>query len=167
MKTNVRWMIRGDMVGVLRIESESFDRPWTEQVFLDLLRQRNCIGEVAERDGEIVGFQIYELRKGEIELLNLAVCPRHRNQGVGSSMVRKRIDKCESQRRDIIEVMVRESNLAGQMFFKSQGFRCVEILHDAYDDVIEDGYIFQYAVSDAARQIGLLGDRLRNRISEI
>ena len=51
------------MEEVLTIERSSFQFAWTEEEFLCCLRQRNCIGTVAELDHKIVGFMIYELHK--------------------------------------------------------------------------------------------------------
>ena len=48
----IRWMIRRDMPEVLDIERLSFEFAWTEEDFLCCLRQRNCIGMVAERTTE-------------------------------------------------------------------------------------------------------------------
>ena len=63
LTVHIRWMIRRDMPEVLDIESRSFDGPWSEEDFMRSLRQRNCIGMVAEHDDCIVGFMIYELHK--------------------------------------------------------------------------------------------------------
>ena len=49
-RTQIRWLIRRDMDDVLAIERASFQFPWTEEEFLCCLRQRNCIGTVAELD---------------------------------------------------------------------------------------------------------------------
>jgi ribosomal-protein-alanine N-acetyltransferase len=35
------------------------------------MRQRNCIGMVAEDDAQLVGFMIYELHKTRLYILNL------------------------------------------------------------------------------------------------
>ena len=61
MNVHIRWMIRRDMPEVLEIEQSSFEFPWTEEDFIRCLRQRNCIGMVAEYDEKVVGFMIYEL----------------------------------------------------------------------------------------------------------
>ena len=57
---HIRWMIRRDMPSVLGIEQSCFEFAWNEDDFIRCLRQRNCIGMVAEIDDEIVGFMIYE-----------------------------------------------------------------------------------------------------------
>ena len=84
---HVRWMIRADMLEVLDIERRSFEFPWTEDDFIRSLRQRNCIGMVAEDGSErVVGFMLYELHKHHIRLVNFAVHTEERNLGVGTAM---------------------------------------------------------------------------------
>ena len=63
VRVHIRWMIRRDMPEVLQTEQESFEFSWTEEDFLRCLRQRNCIGMVAEQGEKVVGFMIYELHK--------------------------------------------------------------------------------------------------------
>ena len=76
VSVQIRWMIRRDMPEVLKIEHESFEFNWTEEDFLACLRQRNCIGMVAEHDNRVVGFMIYELHKTRLHILNFAVASR-------------------------------------------------------------------------------------------
>ena len=45
---HVRWMIRRDMPEALNAEQEAFEFPWSEEDFTRCLRQRNCIGMVAD-----------------------------------------------------------------------------------------------------------------------
>lgn len=81
-EVQIRWMIRRDMPQVLEIENASFPIPWTEEEFIDCLSQRNCIGMVAERHERIAGFMIYELQKSKLHVLNFAVHPEFRRQGL-------------------------------------------------------------------------------------
>ena len=76
VRVHIRWMIRRDMPEVLAIESENFEFPWLEEDFIRSLRQRNCIGMIAEHDDRVVGFMIYELHKTRIHVLNFAVAER-------------------------------------------------------------------------------------------
>ena len=59
LRVHIRWMIRRDMPEVLQTETQSFEFAWTEEDFLRCLRQRNCIGMVAEQGEQVVGFMIY------------------------------------------------------------------------------------------------------------
>lgn len=141
---HIRWMIRRDMSEVLDIEAESFEFPWSEEDFIRCLRQRNCIGMVAERDEQIVGFMIYELLKTRLHLINFAVSSSARRHGVGRQMLGKLLGKLSNQRRSRIVLEVRETNLAAQLFFRQAGFRAVSVLKDYYVDTTEDAYLMQY-----------------------
>jgi [ribosomal protein S18]-alanine N-acetyltransferase len=144
LRVHIRWMIRRDMNEVLDIEQESFEFPWSEDDFIRCLRQRNCIGMVAEHDDHVAGFMIYELHKSRLHILNFAVAPRYRRRGVALQMTNKLTGKLSSQRRTRIMLEVRETNLAAQLFFKEVGFRAVSVLRDFYEDTTEDAYMMQY-----------------------
>ncbi len=144
VRVHIRWMIRRDMPEALDIEAESFEFPWLEEDFIRCLRQRNCIGMVAEHDDRVVGFMIYELNKTRLHILNFAVAPECRRGGVGSQMLAKLIGKLSAQRRSRIVLEVRETNLPAQLFFRDNGFRAVSVLRAYYEDTPEDAYLMQY-----------------------
>jgi len=149
----VRWMIRRDMPEVLEIEPQSFEFAWTEEDFLCCLRQRNCIGMVAERQERIVGFMIYELLKSQLHVLNFAVAPWSRRQGIGSQMVKRLINKLSQQRREEITLEVRETNLMAQLFFKKLGLVANSVLRGHYEDTEEDAYVMRYNLYSFDEQI--------------
>lgn len=144
VNVHIRWMIRRDMPEVLAIESHSFEFPWSEDDFIRCLRQRNCIGMVAERDERVVGFMIYELHRNRLHILNFAVHPDFRRGSVGHQMATKLIGKLSPQRRSRILLEVRETNLDAQLFFRGLGFRAISVLRDFYDDTTEDAYLMEY-----------------------
>ena len=150
LRVHIRWMIRRDMDCALEIENEGFEFPWSEEDFVRCLRQRNCIGMVAEHDDRIVGFMIYELHKTRLHVLNFAVARQHRRLGVGTQMIDKLTGKLSHQRRSRILLEVRETNLAAQLFFRKCGFRAVSVLRDFYEDTTEDAYLMQYRCEAAA-----------------
>jgi ribosomal-protein-alanine N-acetyltransferase len=164
LKVQIRWLIRRDMPEVLDIEGGSFEFAWTEEDFLSCLRQRNCIGMVAEHDHRIFGFMIYELHKARLRILNFAVAPEARRHRVGAQMVQRLVDKLSQQRRKEILLEVRETNLHAQMFFKKQGFRAVHVLRGHYDDTTEDAYVMQYQLTAQADVLSPFSPQ--NRISE-
>lgn len=161
----IRWMIRRDMTEVLNIEQQCFEFAWTEDDFLACLRQRNCIGMVAEHQERIVGFMIYELLKSQLHVLNFAVAPWARRQGVGSQMVEKLVGKLAQQRRQEIRLEVREGNLSAQLFFQRSGFVATNVLRGYYEDTTEDAYVMRHLL-DSSRESLTAGTPPRNRISE-
>ena len=144
LRVHIRWMIRRDMPEVLAIEHENFEFAWLEDDFIRSLRQRNCIGMIAEHDDRVVGFMIYELHKTRIHVLNFAVAADYQRHGVGSQMLAKLSGKLSPQRRTRIVLEVRETNLPAQLFFRESGFRAVSILKDFYADSTEDAYLMQF-----------------------
>ena len=120
LRVHIRWMIRRDMAEVLEIERAAFEFPWFEEEFIRCLRQRNCIGMVAEHAERVVGFMIYELHKTRLHILNFAVAPAARRLGIGAQMIDKLVNKLSQQRRHEIVLEVRETNLAAQLFFRTQ-----------------------------------------------
>ena len=163
VRVHIRWMIRRDMPEVLQTEQESFEYSWTEEDFLRCLRQRNCIGMVAEQGERVVGFMIYELHKAKLHILNFAVHPQCRRVGVGAQMVAKLISKLSSHRRTRITLEVRETNLPAQLFFRTQGFRAVKVLRAFYEDSGEDAFLMQYKL---AGDTGDDADDAVNRIAQ-
>jgi ribosomal-protein-alanine N-acetyltransferase len=163
LRVHIRWMIRRDMPEVLQTEIDSFEFAWTEEDFLRCLRQRNCIGMVAEQGEKVVGFMIYELHKSKLNILNFAVQPAHRRSGVGAQMIAKLVSKLSSHRRTKITLEVRETNLPAQLFFRSQGFRAMRVMRSYYEDSGEDAFLMQYRLAD---DVGEESDETVNRIAQ-
>ena len=163
VKVHIRWMIRRDLTDVLTAERASFEYAWTEDDFLQCLRQRNCIGMVAEVGDRVVGFMIYELHKNRLHLLNFAVAPAHRRTGIGAQMVSKLIGKLTSHRRSKISLAVRERNLPAQLFFRALDFKAMRVLRNYYEDSGEDAFQMEFRVADED-EIGSAG--WANRIAQ-
>ncbi len=161
IKFHIRWMIRRDMAEVLDIERSAFEFPWFEEEFIRCLRQRNCIGMVAEHAERVVGFMIYELHKTRLRILNFAVAADCRRRGVGRQMIDKLISKLSSQRRTRISLEVRETNLAAQVFFRAAGFKATTVLHEFYEDSPEDALIFEYSIASELSYSTVNGIRVR------
>lgn len=150
----VRWTIRRDMLAVLQIEQDSFEFTWSEDEFMRVLRQRNCIGMVYDNEDQITGYMIYELQKTQLRLLNFAVSPQYRRQGIGTAMIQKLIKKLTpptsalhaQKRRTKIILNVRETNLNAQLFFRQMGFYATATLRNYYEDTEEDAYTMEYQI---------------------
>jgi [ribosomal protein S18]-alanine N-acetyltransferase len=149
LPVHIRWMIRRDMPEVLATEKDCFEFPWQEEDFIRCLRQRNCIGMVAEAGERVVGFMVYELHKNRLHILNFAVRDGFRRRSVGTQMARKLIGKLSHERRSRIMLEIRETNLPAQLFFRALGFRAVSVLRDFYEDTPEDAYLMQFRCTAA------------------
>jgi ribosomal-protein-alanine N-acetyltransferase len=132
--SHIRWMIRTDLSAVLAIEQASYDGDsWNEADFIYYLRQRSCIGIVAEVGDEVAAFALYELHPDWLSLDNVAVHPKHRRNGIGEAMVSRLKYKLVSHRRDMMTLTIHEGNLSAQQFFRRQGFRAVRTIRRFFD----------------------------------
>lgn len=143
---HMSWIMFRHMPYVVAIEQASFEYPWTEDEFLTCMRQSNTIGVSVLQGDCVVGYAVYELCQRRIYLTNLAVHPRHRRQGVATSLLSKLKAKLHPERRTSIRCKVREGNLPAQLLLRSCGFLCVDTLRSAYRENDEDAYFFEYEV---------------------
>lgn len=151
LKPHIRWMIRRDMPEVLAIEAASYAEPWGEEDFLERLRRRNVIGYVAAVDGPhgsdvVVGFFVFELHADHLVILNLAVHPDHRLQGLGRAMIGKMAGKLSDHRRTHLTADVDEANLDAHLFLKACGLRATHVISGG-DPSGRDAYTFECRVS--------------------
>lgn len=142
---HVRILVRRDFAQVLAIEEACFEFPWTEQEFLECLQQRrNCLGLVAEHEGRVVGFIIYETPKNRFLITNIAIDPEFQRHGVARQLIQKLVSKMIYQQRHKIAVEIRETNLPALLCFRSLGFTAATILKNFYENQNEDTYVLQY-----------------------
>ena len=152
---HIRWMIRRDMPEVLATETQSFPSPWSEDDFIRCLRQRNCIGMVAEHDEKIIGFMLYELHKARLHVLNLAVHPEFRRRGVGVRFIDKLKGKLsiDTGRRQRLVLPVADYNLPAQLFCRACRLRATHISEQYFSttgDYLDrdiDAYIFEFCAT--------------------
>ncbi|SRR5579885_30397 len=152
----LRLMVPRDLPHVLRIEQQSHTRRWTVQDFLTVLQSGHTVGQVAEAGDQVVGFVIYTVpplatvrddarrrcstEAMTLEVLNLAVAPQWRRQGIGKALLDKLARKlCHPG--DCLHATVPESNLPAQLLLRSAGFRATRILRGYYET--EDGYLME------------------------
>lgn len=147
-RNHIRWMVRRDMAEVCGIAAATPDA-WSEDDFLRCLRESNRICFVIEvgqvEHPRVGGYMLIELHPERIELLNLAVAPDMRGQGLGRQLIRHAQGKLAEHRRWRLTTRVRERNTAALLFLRSQGFRATGLLRGHYEG--EDAVLMQYCLS--------------------
>jgi [ribosomal protein S18]-alanine N-acetyltransferase len=96
---------------------------------------------VATSGIHVVGFLVGRtLAAGEHELLNLAVTPDYRRQGVGRSLVCAYLEASGGT----VFLEVRPSNLAARSFYKSLGFYDVTLRPGYYENPSEPAIVMKF-----------------------
>jgi len=96
---------------------------------------------VAICDGALAGFLVWRrLHHAECEVLNLAVAPAFRRQGVARELLKPLLNLSDAQ----IFLEVRESNIVARKFYKSMGFQEVSIRKRYYELPLESAIVMKF-----------------------
>lgn len=111
----------GELRDVARIQSASFRRDLAYKrwmlVFFWLLPG---VTFLITKDGEVVtGCIIADSNRGNVRIMNIAVHPDYRQQGIGRVLMNSVIEKTPKQP---VVLMVQEHNTAAQELYSSLGF---------------------------------------------
>lgn len=131
-----------DLDEVLDIERDSFRTPWTPDLFVrefenDLSRRR----VVKNARGQVLAFLIYWLVVDEAHLMNVAVGPAWRGQGLGRLIMERFIAECRAKGACRISLEARRSNLTAIGLYDSLGFKAVGLRKNYYEDEHEDAVL--------------------------
>lgn len=139
------WISVSDLPFMIKIDAQSFNRPWSEEEFRACLAEKKTIGNTIRFNGKVIGFVIFSLYKTRIEVLNIAVAPEYREQGVGGQLILHLKSKLIYHRTSIV-LECRESNVTVQTFLRGHGFIATKTNYKAYEDPIEDQYVMVYSI---------------------
>ncbi|MCR4310817.1 MAG: ribosomal protein S18-alanine N-acetyltransferase [Deltaproteobacteria bacterium] len=142
-----------DLDGVMAIEEVSFPTPWSPGMFLeDFPRDFSDTLVAAGTDDEVLGYAVCWTLAGESHLLNIAVHPERRGQGIGRALLSECIRRAARAGASLIFLEVRAGNEAAQRLYRSMGFVFRGIRKGYYTDTREDAVILDREVrkSDAA-----------------
>ncbi|MDI6639542.1 MAG: ribosomal protein S18-alanine N-acetyltransferase [Methanocellales archaeon] len=112
-----------DLDRVCDIERTSFPSPWSTLMFIQQHHMNPDGFFVAIRSGKLIGYVIVRLEGKTGHLLNLAVDPRFRRQGVGGALVEFTIDRLRKEGAEEIWLEVRISNHVARAFYSALGFK--------------------------------------------
>jgi ribosomal-protein-alanine N-acetyltransferase len=113
----IRPLRPADADAIERITGESPEAAhWSAEGYLALP------GWVAENASGVLGFLLARVAADEMEILNLAVTPSARQQGVGSALLGAAVAHGSRSGAFRVFLEVRESNLGARRFYERHGF---------------------------------------------
>ncbi|MGE5299404.1 MAG: ribosomal protein S18-alanine N-acetyltransferase [Acidobacteriota bacterium] len=134
-------METGDLPSVLEIERASFAMPWSETSFFNELKNPRSISRAARRDGRVTGYIFASRILDEGHILDLAVHPDFRRQGIASALVTHVIEHLREEGVRFIFLEVRESNVPAIKMYEQFGFEEIGIRKNYYVYPDEDAVI--------------------------
>jgi ribosomal-protein-alanine N-acetyltransferase len=150
----IREMGPADLDGVMTIEEASFPTPWSRGMFIeDFPRDFSDILVASGTEDEVLGYSVCWTIAGESHLLNIAVHPARRGEGIGRALLSACIRRSARAGASVIFLEVRAGNEAAQRLYRSMGFAIRGIRKGYYTDTGEDAVVLDREVrkSDAAR----------------
>ncbi len=132
-----------DLEKVMEIERRSFVSPWSEGLFREELWREfsNPLVAVDPDTGETVGYIVFWVIHDECHILNIAVDPSRRREGIGEKLMKA----CEEVSREggasYLYLEVRESNLPAINLYRKLGYRFFGLRKGYYTDTKEDAWV--------------------------
>ncbi|MBI4459169.1 MAG: ribosomal protein S18-alanine N-acetyltransferase [Acidobacteria bacterium] len=146
-----RRLVAGDVEAVLAIAAASPGAAaWTRQFYEEVVIHSSgscCL--VAEKDGCLAGFVCFRAVMEETELLNLAVHPSYRRQGIGSFLVKQVLLEAAGKGAEHIFLEVSDKNDAALELYARLGFERVGRRPGYYTSPPADAVLMQRRLREA------------------
>ncbi|MFP3868344.1 MAG: ribosomal protein S18-alanine N-acetyltransferase [Desulfobacteraceae bacterium] len=141
-----------DVEEIWAIEQVSFPTPWPRFSFWEELENPLShllvAGPPPPHPEEIWGYVIYWLVADEMHILNLAVQPAYRRQGIARRLLLEALRRARALGAKQAWLEVRPSNQAAQSLYHSLGFKPVAIRKRYYHNTGEDALILALTFVD-------------------
>lgn len=140
-KLLIRHMHRDHLPEVIAIERASFTTPWSEISFLNEIYNPLSSAYVAMLGTEVVGYIVTKRVEDEGHILDLAVHPAHRGEGMARALVSKGLEELRQKGSRYVYLEVRVSNAEAIRLYESFGFRAGGIRKSYYLEPLEDALV--------------------------
>lgn len=132
-----------DSEAVYALSKQCFSEPWSleaiEKEVTNPVASYFVVGEANNLIG--YGGLWYVLDEGDI--INIAVAPRMRRQGIGNLILEALLDEARKHKLVVLHLEVRESNQAAIELYKKHGFNQIAIRKGYYHSPLEDAVIME------------------------
>ncbi len=99
---------------VLNIEKLSSAKAWSPADFSREQKKPNVFSRVVERNGQVLGYVIYEMTATHIRIIRLAVAPEFRRQKVGTLLIQELIARLNPDGRSELFLVVDADNFSAR-----------------------------------------------------
>lgn len=138
----IRGMLPDDVGEVKALLDACFgSSAWSEQSILSELEKSDSYCTVAVKDGGIVGYLAFEQIADEGGIIEVAVRPDCRRQGIAKRLIESASDSSEGLSEVFLEV--RESNMPAVALYEGLGFERIALRRDYYDAPKENAIIMR------------------------
>lgn len=139
----IREMSASDVAAIAELEKVCFSDPWSESSIASELNNPLSYWLVAEADGEVAGYVGSQSVLDAADMMNLAVSPKYRRQGIGQELVKKLVHHLQQNNVIALLLEVRVSNTPAIALYEKIGFVQVGRRPNYYHHPREDALILR------------------------
>lgn len=136
-------MTAAHVAQVAALEKLCFSAPWSEVSVASELNNELSLWLVALEGNRVTGYVGSQSVLGEADMMNLAVDPAYRQQGIGQSLVAALVAALRQRGIHCLTLEVRASNVPAQTLYAKLGFRAVGRRPKYYQNPQEDALILR------------------------
>jgi [ribosomal protein S18]-alanine N-acetyltransferase len=132
-----------DLASIERIERASYPTPWSRSMFAGELAKPSsvCLGAFDGEAGALAGYLIVSRYVDAWHVMNVAVDPGHRRQGIAGQLLTELFSRTGDDGRRGYTLEVRVSNDEAIRLYEKLGFRSRGVRRGYYTDNREDALI--------------------------
>lgn len=133
----------GHVSQVAQLEKLCFSDPWSENSIASELENPLALWLVAEKNGAVAGYVGSQTVMDETDMMNIAVHPDHRRQGIAEALIEALIAVLKLKGSRSLTLEVRASNENARRLYEKLGFQQAGIRKNYYRNPREDAIILR------------------------
>ena len=152
----IRTLGYSDLPQVIALERRAFTTPWSLAMFvLEMSKPSGlCLAAIDASTGRLIGYLVLSRYDTVWHLMNVAVEPRRRREGIASALLEQMIERAGPEAQYTLEV--RTSNAGAIALYERFGFRSAGKRPRYYRDTGEDAVIM-WRTTEMAFSAGVSG----------
>ena len=143
----IKNMTAAEVSKVANLEKICFNDPWSERSVASELDNALSLWLVAMEGDALAGYVGSQTVMGETDMMNIAVAPEFRRQGIAEKLVEALVDalvaELKSRQSHCLTLEVRASNEPARALYEKLGFQQVGLRKNYYRNPKEDALILR------------------------
>jgi ribosomal-protein-alanine acetyltransferase len=150
VRCQIRPATTADTARLASLERICFSDPWSPAGLREMISATHSIALVGLSGDVIVGYAIARYAAGSGEILNLAVAPEHRREGVAAHLIDALLEGLRSREVREVYLEVRESNGPARALYTGKGFTVAGMRRAYYRYPTEDALVLRLPLDGGA-----------------
>ena len=139
----IREAVPADIDTIYGIEQVSFSVAWSRDSFVSAFASDMTKIYAAEENGSVIGFGCIIVFPPDSEILNIAVLPEYRGQGIGNRLLSAMMHYAGEKEADAVYLEVRESNTPARTLYEKSGFLPLGVRKNYYTKPTENAVLMR------------------------